>query len=285
MDDPLYEMFEIDVTVGVAEEGTSPSEKARRRHERKKAKHEKQVRRHPKPFEPRTRRQAEYAASILENTLTFGVGPAGVGKTYVPARLFGDQLRERAISKVYAARPNVSKAKHRNGFLPGSADEKSEPWLVPIFEGLKDALGPQEFQRMRRDNTIEIVPFEFIQGRTFKDAGCIVDEAENLDEDDLYITLTRQGEDLSMVLCGDIFQARIPNSGLSTVVQMARAPWMEDTGIIEFGEDDVVRGKQAWQWVKAFADRQRELNLRDASEDGIRHEESFRTDPPAFLRS
>ena len=237
------------------EQSTNQSPKAKRRKERKQKKMERTLSRTPKPLEPRTANQALYIEAIQENGLTFGVGPAGTGKTYVPSRIFGEMLMTGAIKKLYLARPNVSKSKHRNGFLPGTEEEKTAPWLVPIFEGLKDAMGKNAFEAMRKSEAIEIVPYEFIQGRTFKDnygAACIVDEAENLDLDDLYITLTRQGENLSMVLCGDIYQARIHDSGLKQCVDMVEQFDMEDTAVVAFTHNDVVRSAQAAQWVKAF---------------------------------
>ncbi len=229
------------------------SPKARKREADKATKEARQLRRTPKPIQARTPAQRAYIDALLADTLVMAEGPAGVGKTYVPARVFGAQLASGQIKKIYLARPNVSKAKHRNGFLPGTMEEKTAPWLVPIFEGLKDAMGVDQFERFRREKQIEEVPFEFIQGRTFKDAACIVDEAENLDLDDLYITLTRQGDGLTMVLAGDVNQCRIPDSGFAEVVNMAMA--MEDTSVIRFTEEDVVRSKQAKQWVAAFARR------------------------------
>lgn len=239
--------------------GPLGSPKAAKRKMRKEATEEKQARRMPKPIVARTPNQTLYIKSLEENELTFGIGPAGVGKTYVAARVYGAWLASGKIKKLYVARPNVSKAKHRNGFLPGDLEDKTAPWLVPIFEGLKDAMGPFAFTQFRKDKAIEEVPFEFIQGRTFKDAACIVDEAENLDLDDLYITLTRQGEGLSMALCGDIFQARIPDSGLGDVITMSIEDHHEGTGVIQFGEEDVVRSRQAAQWVKSFAKRRTAL--------------------------
>jgi len=228
------------------------SQKARKRKLKKLEKAVKQDRRNPKPLTPRTTMQAMYVASLTQNELTFGVGPAGVGKTYVPARVYGAMLANGEITKLYIARPNVAKKRHQNGFLPGTLEEKTAPWLVPIYEGLKESMGPAVFDQMRRDKKIEEVPYEYMQGRTFKNAACIIDEAENLDLDDLYITLTRQGEDLLMCLCGDIYQSRIPDSGLQRVIDMAQREEMESVGVIVFTEEDVVRSRQAKQWVRAF---------------------------------
>lgn len=254
---PLGEFFD---------EGRPPtkpqSAKAARRLAHKAEKEERQLLRTPKPLVPRNAKQAAYIEAITNNELTFGVGPAGVGKTYVAARIFGEWLAAKKIGKIYAARPPVAKAKHKQGYLPGDQKEKSEPWLIPIYEGIKDALGPSAFENAKKNGLIEIVPFEFIQGRTFRPetgsllgAACIVDEAENLDLEDLYITLTRQGEGLHMVLCGDVNQARIPNSGLADVVQMSQEDQHESSAVIVFTEDEVVRSRQAAQWVKSFAKR------------------------------
>lgn len=230
------------------------SHKAENRKLRKGESEVKQARRMPKPVEPRNENQKIYMESLIANELTFADGPAGVGKTYIPSRVFGTMLAAGTIKKIYCARPNVTKAKHRNGFLPGGIEDKTEPWLIPIFEGLKESMSPFLFETFRKEKMIEEVPFEFIQGRTFKDAACIVDEAENLDIDDLYITLTRQGDNLKMAICGDVYQARIPDSGLSKVIEMAASPFMESVGIIRFGDEDVTRSRQTRQWVHAFRD-------------------------------
>ena len=229
------------------------SSKAMRRQQRKQEKEQRQLRRNPKPIEARTPAQHAYIRSLQQNELTFAVGPAGVGKTYVPARVFGQMISSGEISKLYLSRPPVAKSKHRMGFLPGTEEEKTAPWIVPIYEGLRDSMSGSDFDRLKRERKIEIVPYEFMQGRTMREAAWIVDEAENLDIDDFYITLTRQGEDLRAAICGDINQARINNSGLKTVVDMAAHPSMEGIGIISFGEEDVVRSRQARQWVKAFS--------------------------------
>jgi phosphate starvation-inducible PhoH-like protein len=261
------------------DQDSDKSPKAVRRQQRKQEKEKRQLRRNPKPIEARTPTQQEYIDSLHDNELTFAVGPAGVGKTYVPARVFGQMISAGEIDKLYLSRPPVAKSKHRMGFLPGTEEEKTAPWIAPIYEGLKDSMAGGEFDRLRREKKIEIVPYEFMQGRTFRDAAWIVDEAENLDLDDFYITLTRQGEDLRAAICGDIKQSRINNSGLKTVVDMAAGPQMEGIGIIEFGEEDVVRSRQARQWVKAF----NRMPLPDVT-NCDKDMGEFQSDLPAFLR-
>jgi len=265
-----------------ATQGKELSPKATRRAGRKEAKQERTMRRNPKPVQPRTENQGLYIKSLSTNELTFACGPAGVGKTYIPSRVYGSMLASGAVKKLYVARPNIAKQKHRNGFLPGTVEDKTAPWLVPIMEGIKDSMSPSEFERFRREKAIEEVPFEFIQGRTFREAACIVDEAENLDLDDLYITLTRQGDNLQMAICGDIRQARIRDSGLAYVVEMAKLSFMESIGVIEFGEDDVVRSRQAAQWVKAF----NRTNLSELGIYGNQDVKGFETDnAPSFLKA
>lgn len=275
------------------DDGAPRSAKASNRKARKASKEARQLRRTPKPIEARNPKQQAYIDSLTENELTFGIGPAGVGKTYVPARVYGAMLVTGEIEKIYVARPNVSKAQHKNGFLPGGIKEKTEPWLIPIFEGLRDALGKKAFEEAQKQGVIEEVPFEFIQGRTFQNAACIVDEAENLDHDDLYITLTRQGDDLRMVLCGDIYQARIRNSGLADVIEMAHEDEHEGCGVIVFTEDEVVRSRQAAQWVKSFRKRPHLMgfhtvkghqNLHNVTECDKKASETFQSNPPDFLK-
>lgn len=262
-----------------------PSPKAARRKARKVEREAKQARRMPKPIEPRTPTQADYINSLYTNELTFAVGPAGVGKTYVAARLFGEWIAAGRIEKLYLSRPNIAKAKHKNGFLPGSLEEKTAPWLVPIMDGLKDSMGGFDLDRLRKEKKIEEVPFEFMQGRTFKNAAVLVDEAENLDLDDFYMTLTRLGDDVHAAFCGDIYQARIPNSGMADAIKMARRFQMESVGVIEFGYDDIVRGRQARQWAKAFAAHWGHADLQDAIECDKQVIETFSHDTmPAFLK-
>ena len=260
------------------------SEKAKARALRKLNKEKRQAKRTPKPLKPRNANQARYIQSLRDNALTIGLGPAGVGKTYVPARIFGAMLMDGEVDMIYCARPNISKPQHRIGFLPGTAKEKCAPWMVPIFDGLRDAMSPSKFADAERGGIIKEVPFEFMQGRTFKNCAVIIDEAENCDLDDLYITLTRQGGNCQMVVCGDPIQSRIPRSGLVQIAEMASYSYMEDMGVIYFTHDDVVRSNQARQWVKAFADRDAQIHLQDAPDRVTTGPRDFYQHPPEFLR-
>lgn len=212
----------------------------------------------PKPVTPKNDEQELYKKLLETCSLVIASGPPGSGKTYLASRVYARMLLDGKIEKVYVARPNVSKPKHRMGFLPGGIAEKSAPWMAPVFEAMKDEMGATRFETEKKAGNIEEVPFEFIQGRTLKNAAAIIDEVENLDFDDFYITLTRQGDNLYMAMCGDVLQARIPDTGLPDVIKMAKHPDMEDIGIIEFTK--VVRSKQAEQWVRAFLRARRFLH-------------------------
>ena len=266
--------MEIENTTTFFDESVKePAEtKAARRTKRKQEKETRTLARTPKPIVARTRNQEKYIAALKSSELVFAEGPAGSGKTYVPSRVFARMLLDEVIEKIYVARPNVAKNKHRNGFLPGGIEEKSAPWLVPIFEAMKEELGVSRFDFYRKSGQIEEVPFEYIQGRTLKNAAFIVDEAENLDLDDFYITLTRQGDNLRAAICGDIIQSRIPDSGLRAVIEMVEKYDMESVTVISFTENDVVRSRQAAQWVKAFKRHTQEIK------------QGFGDSPPNFMR-
>lgn len=270
---------------GVVPEAPPISEKALARNIRKRQKEKKQSRRNPKPVQPRSKNQSRYIKSLRMNELTLAVGPAGVGKTYLPARVYGEMLMAGEIDMIYCARPNISKPQHRQGFLPGSSKEKNAPWMIPIFDGLRDAMSPSKFADAERNGMIREVPFEHMQGRTFRDCAAIIDEAENCDIDDLYITLTRQGNNCFMSISGDLLQSRIHNSGLAAIVAMTNHEYMRRVGVIEFTEEDVVRSAQARQWVKAFGDRTRANNLRTQDNRGMSKTKDFYTDPPNFLKA
>ncbi len=270
---------------GVVPEAPPISEKAHKRSMRKRQKEGKQNRRNPKPVQPRSRNQSRYIKSLRTNELTIAVGPAGVGKTYLPARVYGEMLMAGEIDVIYCARPNISKPQHRQGFLPGNMKEKNAPWMIPIFDGLRDAMSPSKFVDAERNGMIKEVPFEFMQGRTFSNCAAIVDEAENCDVDDLYITLTRQGENCFMAISGDLLQSRIHNNGLATIVEMTDYEYMKRVGVIEFTAEDVVRSAQARQWVKAFGDRIQANSLHAMGNRDMSKPKDFYTHPPNFLRN
>lgn len=186
----------------------------------------------------------------------FAVGPAGTGKTYIAARVAARKLFLGLCKKIVISRVAIADKRHDLGFLPGKADQKMEPWLIPIFDGLRVELGAATLDKMRLDKRIEIVPFQHIRGRTLGNCFLILDEAQNANLKDFKSFLTRPGEHCQVAVAGDPSQSDIPDSALLDVLDMAekhRIP-ME---IICFTEDDVVRSELTKAWVKAFGASER----------------------------
>ena len=151
------------------------------------------------------------------------------------------------------ARPSVTKAKHRLGFRPGKQADKIEDWMVPIMQGFQAEVSASTLTNMRQQGRIEFLAFETLRGRSLENAGVILDEAQNCDLSDLKLFLTRQGDGTSVVVCGDLEQTDIPDSGLETVINMLDDDRLNiDAGLVEFGDEDIVRSVRVKQWVKAF---------------------------------
>jgi phosphate starvation-inducible PhoH-like protein len=234
------------------------STKAESRRARKEARKNKQLARTPKPVTARSEKQQHYLDAMDTSTQVFGIGPAGVGKTYLAARRAARKLKDGDISRVYIARATVTTRRHEIGHLPGGQDSKMKPWMVPLVEAMVEEIGKTEVDRRLNDKTIEVVPFAFMRGRTFKDAIVIVDEAQNLSLADFKLLLTRQGEECQYLINGDPYQSDIPDSGLMTVVHMVER-FDLDAEIVTFSSADVERSHHARQWVMAF----------EKTEDGI----------------
>lgn len=210
------------------------------------------------PFEPLNAAQAEYMESLREATQVFVIGEAGTGKTYIASRHAARQLKAESVEKITITRPTIARSKHKMGFLPGKAEEKMTPWLKPIMQGLRDEFTAREITRMMADEVIEILPFEHMRGVTVSNSVFILDEAQNCDEIDLRMFLTRVGENTQVIVCGDVNQVDIPgDSGLPIVVEMIER-YDIPADIIEFTADDVVRSATAKSWVKAFAKKAEE---------------------------
>lgn len=235
-----------------AETGRTPSAKAMRRQERKLAKTDKQHQRHAaKPLEPMNESQRFYMECLADSLQVFAVGAAGTGKTYIAARHATKRLIRGEVSRILIARPTVSRNKHKQGFLPGSLDDKLAPWLIPILDGIQEEVGKAKVQLLRNEGKIEIISFEHIRGRTFNDAVVILDEAQNCDLLDLRTFLTRVGEGTQIIVAGDPDQVDIPDSGLRRILCMIEENDM-DADIVEFDSRDVVRSATAKAWVEAF---------------------------------
>jgi phosphate starvation-inducible PhoH-like protein len=228
------------------------SPKAQRRQARRLTKDQRQSARTPKPLQPKNRTQRYYLECLHRNEQVFAIGAAGSGKTYLAARHAVRQLLDRQTERVVICRPTVSKAKHRQGFLPGGLLAKQRPWLVPLVEAMKDECGGSTIDSLMHQEQVEFLAFEHMRGRSISNATIILDEAQNCDLGDLKMFLTRVGTDSQVIICGDVDQVDIEDSGLAYVVEMVHDHSLS-AAVIEFGPEDVVRSQIAREWVRAFS--------------------------------
>lgn len=205
-----------------------------------------------RPLVGKTDTQREYIDVLKETSQVFAIGPAGTGKTYIPARIAAKMLSQKRIDKIYVARPTVSHKRHQQGFLPGKLEQKLAPWLVPLLDAFKDEVSGTTLDKWMIEKKVEFLSFEHMRGRTFKDCFVILDEAQNCTIGDLKLFLTRKGENSVYVVTGDIDQVDIEDSGLETIIDMIEKQDLSPD-IIEFSQDEVVRSEDAKEWVKAFS--------------------------------
>ncbi|MHC2087376.1 PhoH family protein [Methylobacterium sp. CM6244] len=203
------------------------------------------------PIQPLTERQAEYLDALAVNKQVIVLGPAGTGKTYIAGTRAADQLRQRRIAKVIITRPNVP-AGRSLGFFPGSLEEKIAPWVTPLTETMKERMGDAAYEIAMKTGDIEVVPFEVMRGRTFKNCLVILDEAQNTTTAEIKMFLTRIGDDCQVIINGDVSQTDLrETSGLRTVIHLVKSRMMP-IPIVEFTLDDIVRSGICAEWVRAF---------------------------------
>lgn len=203
---------------------------------------------------PRTAGQRQFVRAIEESTLTFGIGPAGTGKTYLAIVMAVRALKRRETSRVILSRPAVE-AGERLGFLPGDLREKVDPYMRPLFDALGDLLDDSLVNKYMERGTLEVAPLAYMRGRTLSDAFVILDEAQNATDDQLKMFLTRLGGGSKMVVTGDVTQIDLPagqRSGLRTAA--ARLSGIEDVSVVELGDRDIVRHPLVTRIVRAYAD-------------------------------
>ena len=201
---------------------------------------------------PKTVNQKRYVDAIRECTITFGVGPAGTGKTYLAMALAVAAMSEREVSRIILTRPAVE-AGERLGFLPGDMLAKVDPYLRPLFDALYDMLDADRLNSYLEKGTIEVAPLAFMRGRTLNDSFVILDEAQNTTPEQMQMFLTRLGFGSKMVITGDITQIDLPReqaSGLIQVRDILRE--VDGIGVVEFGHEDVVRHKLVQRIVEAY---------------------------------
>ncbi|MCZ6505562.1 MAG: PhoH family protein [Actinobacteria bacterium] len=201
---------------------------------------------------PKTHGQQKYIEAIRENTLTFGIGPAGTGKTYLAMAAAVDSLINGVVQRIVLTRPAVE-AGERLGFLPGDVSAKIDPYLRPLYDALWDMLGPEETASLIERGTIEIAPLAYMRGRTLNDACVILDEAQNTTPEQMKMFLTRLGFNSKMIITGDVSQTDLP-TGHHTGLRVVRSILKGIPGVsfIELGSRDVVRHRIVASIVEAY---------------------------------
>ena len=212
-----------------------------------------------KTLAPRTVNQRRYMEAIERNDLVFGIGPAGTGKTYLAVAMGISALLAKRVARIILTRPAVE-AGEKLGFLPGTLQEKVDPYLRPLYDALYDMLESDRVEKLLERNTIEVAPIAFMRGRTLNDSFIILDEAQNSTAEQMKMVITRQGFNSKMVVNGDVTQIDLPNgkrSGLLDAVDVLRG--VEGISFVQFDERDVVRHPLVQRIVRAY-DRYSQTN-------------------------
>jgi phosphate starvation-inducible PhoH-like protein len=205
-----------------------------------------------RPVVPRTANQLAYIRAMETHDVIFGLGPAGTGKTYLAMAMALTMLKKKVIQRIVLTRPAVE-AGEALGFLPGDLREKVAPYLRPLYDAIHDMLDPEEAQRYLEDGTIEIAPLAFMRGRTLSRSFIILDEAQNTTREQMFMTLTRLGEDSRMVVTGDGSQVDLKpgvRSGLSEAEHALQA--IDGITFLRFAKHDIVRHPVVGRIVEAY---------------------------------
>ena len=218
----------------------------------------------------KTVNQRRYLEAMERNDLVFGIGPAGTGKTYLAVAMAVSALLNKQVSRIVLTRPAVE-AGERLGFLPGTLQEKVDPYLRPLYDALHEMLDSERVEKLLERNVIEVAPIAFMRGRTLNDSFIILDEAQNTTAEQMKMVITRQGFNSKMVVNGDVTQIDLPTgrrSGLMDAVEVLKG--VEGISFVQFDERDVVRHTLVQRIVRAYeryneaigAARQLTLNLK-----------------------
>ena len=205
-----------------------------------------------RPIKPKTIGQKEYIASVLKNTVTIGVGPAGTGKTYLAVAAAVQAFRDKQVNRIILTRPAVE-AGERLGFLPGDLQSKVDPYLRPLYDALFDMLGAETYQKYLERGNIEVAPLAYMRGRTLDDSFIILDEAQNTSREQMKMFLTRLGFGSKIVITGDVTQIDLPadkSSGLKEAMRVLKN--VEGIGICQLTNADVVRHVMVQRIVEAY---------------------------------
>ncbi len=202
--------------------------------------------------QPKSLNQRRYLDAIETHDMVFGIGPAGTGKTYLAVAMAVSALLTKRVSRIILARPAVEAGEHL-GFLPGTLQEKIDPYLRPLYDALYDMLDPEKIDRYLEKNVIEIAPIAFMRGRTLNDSFVILDEAQNTTSEQMKMFVTRLGFNSKAVITGDITQIDLPNARRSGLVEaMDVLKHVEGLAFCQFDDGDVVRHHLVQRIVRAY---------------------------------
>ena len=205
-----------------------------------------------KPVRAKTYGQACYVRSIERNTIVFGIGPAGTGKTYLAVALACNALRDKKVSRIVLARPAVE-AGEKLGFLPGDLEAKVDPYLKPLTDALLEMMGADSFARAQEKGVVEVAPLAYMRGRTLSDSFIILDEAQNATREQMKMFLTRMGEGSKIVVTGDVTQVDLPSDKQSGLVHASRLlSGTEGIETVTLKSSDVVRHPLVQAIVEAY---------------------------------
>lgn len=228
-----------------------------------------------KPVKAKTVGQKMYINAIKKNTVVFGIGPAGTGKTFLAVAMAVKALREKQVSRIILTRPAIE-AGEKLGFLPGDLQSKIDPYLRPLYDALYEMMGAENYQRQVEKGVIEIAPLAYMRGRTLDDSFIILDEAQNCTPEQMKMFLTRLGNGSKAVVTGDLTQTDLPSSqksGLATAVKILAD--IDDIAIHAFSQKDVVRHKLVMQIINAYEKYERSQAERSRAherrENGEKH--------------
>ena len=220
-----------------------------------------------KPIKCKTVGQKRYVDSIRENSVVFGIGPAGTGKTYLAVCLAVQAFKQKQVDKIILTRPAVE-AGEKLGFLPGDLQTKVDPYLRPLYDALQEMLGLETYTKLMERGSIEIAPLAYMRGRTLSNAFIILDEAQNSTREQMKMFLTRLGDGSKMVITGDVTQIDLPDgkkSGLEHAAAVLKD--VEGIGIVRLNDKDVVRNPLVMRIVRAYeADVRRRDNLEEQTD-------------------
>jgi phosphate starvation-inducible PhoH-like protein len=207
--------------------------------------------------QPKSINQRRYLEAIEKHDMVFGIGPAGTGKTYLAVAMAISALVSKRVSRIILARPAVE-AGERLGFLPGTLQEKVDPYLRPLYDALYDMLEPEKVDRYLEKNVIEIAPIAFMRGRTLNDSFVILDEAQNTTSEQMKMFLTRLGFNSKAVITGDVTQIDLPNAARSGLIEATEVlKNVEGIHFTYFDEGDVVRHHLVQRIIRAYEDKKK----------------------------